>query len=40
MKFENEEQRLDALSRYFGIEFDDEDRDAIRGTVAEITDAW
>ena len=40
LKFENEEQRLDALRRYFDIEFDDEDRDAIRGTVAEITDAW
>ncbi|KAI8958088.1 cysteine proteinase [Daldinia sp. FL1419] len=35
-KFETEEQRLDALKKYFGIEFDEEDRLAIRGTTSEI----
>ena len=40
LKLEDERQRVDALSRYFGIELDEEDRDAIRGTVAEISDSW
>ena len=40
LKFENEQQRVDALRGYFGIELDEEDRDAIRGTVAEISDSW
>ncbi|CAJ2509633.1 Uu.00g146590.m01.CDS01 [Anthostomella pinea] len=36
IKFETESMRVDALRRYFGIELDDEDREAIRGTVSEI----
>ncbi|XXH02043.1 hypothetical protein Hte_008408 [Hypoxylon texense] len=36
IKFENEAQRVDAIKRYFGIELDEEDREAIRGTVSEI----
>ncbi|KAI1468177.1 cysteine proteinase [Daldinia caldariorum] len=35
-KFETEEQRLDAIKKYFGIEFDEEDREAIRGTTTEL----
>ncbi|KAH9905948.1 cysteine proteinase [Xylariomycetidae sp. FL2044] len=36
LKFENEAQRVAALERYFGIALDEEDREAIRGTVSEI----
>ncbi|KAI4863283.1 arylamine N-acetyltransferase 3 [Hypoxylon rubiginosum] len=36
IRFENEAQRVDAIKRYFGIELDEEDREAIRGTVSEI----
>ncbi|KAI1498005.1 hypothetical protein F5X99DRAFT_395054 [Biscogniauxia marginata] len=36
IKLENENQRIDALRRYFGIELDEEDREAIKGTVSEI----
>ncbi|OTB11215.1 hypothetical protein K445DRAFT_322209 [Daldinia sp. EC12] len=36
-KFETEEQRLDAMKKYFGIEFDEEDREAIRGTTSELS---
>ncbi|KAI1378152.1 cysteine proteinase [Hypoxylon crocopeplum] len=36
IKFENEEQRVDAIRRYFGIELDEEDQAAIRGTTSEI----
>ncbi|KAI0023326.1 hypothetical protein F4780DRAFT_75811 [Xylariomycetidae sp. FL0641] len=36
VKLESEGQRIDALRRYFGIELDEEDREAIRGTVSEI----
>ncbi|KAI5920113.1 hypothetical protein F4810DRAFT_713813 [Camillea tinctor] len=33
---ESENQRLDVLRRYFGISFDEPDREAIKGTVSEI----
>ncbi|KAI1803234.1 cysteine proteinase [Daldinia bambusicola] len=36
-KFETEEQRLGAMKKYFGIEFDEEDREAIRGTASELS---
>ncbi|RYP72579.1 hypothetical protein DL771_004074 [Monosporascus sp. 5C6A] len=38
IKFTSEEERVEALERYFGIVLDEEDRDAIRGTVSEIGD--
>ncbi|RYP81127.1 hypothetical protein DL769_002136 [Monosporascus sp. CRB-8-3] len=40
IKFKSEEERVEALKRYFGIVLDEEDRDAIRGTVSEIGDGW
>lgn len=40
VKFGTEEERIDALRKYFGIVLDEEDRDAIRGTVSEISNAW
>lgn len=36
IKLKSEEERIDAIRDYFGIELDEEDREAIRGTVAEI----
>ncbi|KAL7619395.1 hypothetical protein AAE478_009934 [Parahypoxylon ruwenzoriense] len=36
IRFENEDQRVEALRRYFGIVLDKEDREAIRGTAGEI----
>ncbi|KAI2466947.1 arylamine N-acetyltransferase 3 [Annulohypoxylon bovei var. microspora] len=36
VRFESEAQRVDAIRKYFGIELDEEDRLAIRGTVSEI----
>ncbi|KAI1643821.1 cysteine proteinase [Daldinia loculata] len=36
-KFDTEEQRLGAIKKYFGIEFDEEDREAIRGTTGELS---
>ncbi|KAK7753396.1 hypothetical protein SLS62_004686 [Diatrype stigma] len=38
IQFKSEGERLEALERCFGIVFDEEDRDAIRGTVSEISD--
>lgn len=40
VKFKSDQERVDALEKYFGIVLDEEDRDAIRGTVGEISDAW
>jgi len=34
--FQTEQQRIDALEKYFGITFSDEDRAGIVGTAAEI----
>ncbi|KAI6080662.1 arylamine N-acetyltransferase 3 [Hypoxylon rubiginosum] len=36
IKLQNEAQRIEAIRKYFGIELDEEDREAIRGTVSEI----
>ncbi|KAI0379449.1 hypothetical protein F5Y04DRAFT_259740 [Hypomontagnella monticulosa] len=36
IKLESEEDRIGALWKYFDIELEDEDREAIRGTVSEI----
>ncbi|KAI1075176.1 arylamine N-acetyltransferase 3 [Whalleya microplaca] len=35
-KLENEQQRTDAMWKYFGIKLDEEDREAIKGTVGEL----
>ncbi|RYO99320.1 hypothetical protein DL763_001599 [Monosporascus cannonballus] len=40
VKFKSEEERVEALERYFRIVLDEEDRGAIRGTVSEIGDGW
>ncbi|KAK5134172.1 hypothetical protein LTR08_006832 [Meristemomyces frigidus] len=36
LKFTNEEERVEALERYFGITLADEDREAIKGTASAI----
>ncbi|KAI0838514.1 arylamine N-acetyltransferase 3 [Hypoxylon sp. FL0890] len=36
VKLQDEKQRVEALRKYFGIELDLEDREAIRGTVSEL----
>ncbi|KAI1398162.1 arylamine N-acetyltransferase 3 [Hypoxylon fuscum] len=36
VKFKNEAERIEAIGRYFGIELDQEDQEAIRGTISEI----
>ncbi|KAI1385963.1 cysteine proteinase [Hypoxylon trugodes] len=36
IKFSSDAERIDAIRKYFGIELDEEDREAIRGTVGEI----
>ncbi|KAI0108782.1 arylamine N-acetyltransferase 3 [Hypoxylon sp. NC0597] len=36
IKLQNEKHRVEALRKYFGIELDVEDREAIRGTVSEL----
>ncbi|EMC94018.1 hypothetical protein BAUCODRAFT_26240 [Baudoinia panamericana UAMH 10762] len=36
LTFEKEEQRVEALGKYFGIVLEEEDREAIKGTAAEV----
>ncbi|OTA82860.1 hypothetical protein M434DRAFT_84365 [Hypoxylon sp. CO27-5] len=36
IKLQDEKQRVEVLRKYFGIELDDEDREAIRSTVSEL----
>ncbi|KAI1344390.1 arylamine N-acetyltransferase 3 [Xylariaceae sp. FL0016] len=37
VKLGSEKQRIDALVRYFGIQFEEADREAIKGTVSELS---
>lgn len=40
LKLENEQERLDALRKYFGITLSDEDKEAIQGTSTELGVKW
>lgn len=40
LKLENEQQRLEALKKYFGIALSDEEQEAIRGTSTELGVQW
>jgi arylamine N-acetyltransferase len=39
LKFKSDEERQEALKKYFGIVLSEEDREAIRGTAAEVAAA-